>query len=92
MFRSQSKSKSLKIQRETVRVLAGSQLASAQGGGPFVFDGPVIIITGGNNSACLADCLGGGVSGGPSMSAPGSCPPGGGPSIIVNPFPSLREP
>jgi hypothetical protein len=31
MFRSQ-KSKSLKVQRETVRVLAGSQLASAQGG------------------------------------------------------------
>jgi hypothetical protein len=33
MFRSQSKSKSLKVQRETVRVLVGSQLASAQGGG-----------------------------------------------------------
>jgi hypothetical protein len=34
MFRSQ-KSKSLKVQRETVRILAGSQLASAQGGGMF---------------------------------------------------------
>jgi hypothetical protein len=33
MFRSQSKSKSLKVQRETVRILAVSQLASAQGGG-----------------------------------------------------------
>lgn len=32
MFRSQSKSKSLKVQRETVRVLSASALESAQGG------------------------------------------------------------
>jgi hypothetical protein len=32
MFRSKSKSKSLKVQRETIRVLAGSQLTFAQGG------------------------------------------------------------
>jgi hypothetical protein len=41
MFRSQSKSKSLKVQRETVRVLAGSQLAAAQGGG-FGNQGPFV--------------------------------------------------
>jgi hypothetical protein len=46
MFRSQSKSKSLKVQRETVRVLAGSHLASAQGGAT-VFNGGVGGATGG---------------------------------------------
>ena len=48
MFRSQSKSKSLKLQRETVRVLAGSQLASAQGGGGILIGNivnPPVVVT-----------------------------------------------
>jgi hypothetical protein len=92
MFRSQ-KSKSLKVQRETVRILAGSQLASAQGGGRVGFDGPIQSGATVAHTGCINDCLSGGVGTGVSQSAPGACPPVlTGPSIIVNPFPSLREP
>jgi hypothetical protein len=78
MFRSQSKSKSksLKVERQTVRVLSASVLASAQGG-----DGPIFQLpTGGgqiytvNNVTCASPQLSDPTNNGGSISmTAGSC-------------------
>jgi hypothetical protein len=85
MFRSQSKSKSLKVQRETVRILAGAELSAAQGGAGFgnVTVGTVVV-TVDENCPRPPDING---PTGRSMSAPGNgCGPQiPGPSIIINP-------
>jgi hypothetical protein len=84
MFRSQSKSKSLKVQRETVRVLSGSQLVSAQGGGFGI--GRQVGFDLSERIACpLPPQID--TSNDISMSAGGCGPQIPGPSIIVNPWP-----
>lgn len=71
MFRSQSKSKSLKVQRETVRVLSASALESAQGG---TFQGATAaceIAT--RQATCPNPQLSGGQGTGQSLTAAGGC-------------------